>query len=165
MISAGAKKDLLILEFCQALLVVSKTDDAKSDNSLVNRQYTTDYHINKRIDRAIDKIIDRAGVTIKSIVAKEGYELAKWLKMALNNKIVPALKSITTKTINLEMLALWIMFANFSERNKTLIPELREYEDANQYIRVVELIGNTEVARLEGELFDEAYNIIAMLKG
>lgn len=37
MISAGAKKDLLVLEFAQALLKVSKSDDVFSDEDVVNR--------------------------------------------------------------------------------------------------------------------------------
>ena len=164
-ISAGAKKDLLVLQFCQALITVSKSDDVFADDDIVNRVSNKKYHLNKRIDKALQSLSDRMAKTIKGIIAKDGFALSKWLKSALNSKVAPTLKSITSKTINLEMLALWVMFVNFAERDKTLITELKEYEDANQYFRIVELIGGTEVARLEGELFEEAYKVVAILKG
>ena len=165
MISSGAKKDLLVLQFCQALILVSKTDDVFADDDIVNRHSNKDYHLNKRIDKALQALSDRMTKTIEGIIAKEGYTLSKRLKSALSSKVAPTLKSITSKTINLEMLALWIAFVNFAERDKTLIAEFKEYEDANQYFRIVELIGGTEVARLEGELFEEAYKVVAILKG
>lgn len=165
MISAGAKKDLLVLQFAAALLQVSKTDDVFNDDDLIKRVNNKDYHINKRIDRAIEALHGRMGKTINGIMQKEGYSLSKWLRAALDSKVMPTLKSITAKTINLELLALWIAFVNFSERDKTLNAEFEEYEDANQYFRIIELIGGTEVARLEGELFEEAYKIVAILKG
>ena len=165
MLSSGAKKDLLVLQFCQALITVSKSDDVFADDDIVNRHSNKDYHLNKRIDKALQALSDRMTKTIKGIIAKESYTLSKWLKSALNSKVAPTLKSITSKTINLEMLALWICFVNFAERDKTLIAEFKEYEDANQYFRIIELIGGTDVARLENTLFEEAYKIVAILKG
>ena len=163
MLSSGAKKDLLVLNFCQALILVSKTEDVFSDDDIVNRVSNKKYHLNKRIDRALEALSERMGKTIEGIIQKEGYALSKWLKSALNSKVAPTLKSITSKTINLEMLALWIAFVNFAERDKTLIIEFKEYEEANQYFRIIELIGGTDVARLEGELFEEAYKVVAIL--
>lgn len=164
-ISAGGKRDLLVLQFCQALITVSKTDDVFADDDIVNRHSNKDYRLNKRIDKALQALSDRMTRTIEGIIAKDGYMLSKWLKSALNSKVAPTLKSITSKTINLELLALWIAFVNFAERDKTLIADFKEYEDANQYFRIIELIGGTEVARLEGELFEEAYKVVAILKG
>ena len=164
-IPSGAKRDLLVLNFCQALILVSKTDDVFADDDIVNRVSNKKHHLNKRIDRALEALSERMGKTIEGIIQKEGYALSKWLKSALNSKVAPTLKSITSKTINLEMLALWIAFVNFAERDKTLIAEFKEYEDANQYFRIIELIGGTDVAKLEGELFEEAYKIVAILKG
>lgn len=165
MLSSGAKRDLLVLNFCQALIIVSKTDDVFADDDIVNRVSNKKHHLNKRIDRALEALSERMGKTIEGIIQKEGHPLSKWLKSALNSKVAPTLKSITSKTINLEMLALWICFVNFAERDKTLIAEFKEYEDANQYFRIIELIGGTDVARLEGELFEEAYKVVAILKG
>lgn len=165
MISSGAKKDLLVLNFCQALILVSKTDDVFADDNIVNRVSNKKYHLNRRIDNALEALSGRMGKTINGIMQKEGYPLSKWLRAALDSKVMPTLKSITAKTINLELLALWIAFVNFAERDKSLITEFKEYEDANQYFRIIELIGGTEVARLEGELFEEAYKIVAILKG
>ena len=47
MISSGAKKDLLVLQFAAALIQVSKTDDVFNDDDLVKRVNNKDYHINK----------------------------------------------------------------------------------------------------------------------
>lgn len=164
-ISAGAKRDLLVLQFATALFQISKTDEVFGDDDLVKRTNNKYYHLNKRIDKALQSLNDRMSNTISVIIQKEGYPLSKWLRAALDSKVMPTLKSITAKTINLELLALWIAFVNFAERDKSLITEFKEYEEANQYFRIIELIGGTEVARLEGELFEEAYKIVAILKG
>lgn len=165
MLSSGAKKDLLVLEFCQALILVSKTDDVFSDDDLIKRPSNKQYHTNKRIDRALEALSGRMGKTIESIIQKEGYELSKWLKSALNSKVAPTLKAITAKTINLELLSLWCLYVCFSETKKPLIEEFEEYRDAEQYLRIIELISETEIAKLEGTLFEEAYKIVAILKG
>lgn len=164
-ISAGARKDLLVLEFCQALILVSKTDDVFNDDDIVNRVSNKKYHLNKRIDNALEALSGRMGKTIKGIINREGYELSKWLKGALNSKVAPTLKAITAKTINLELLSLWILFVNFSEHKKPLIEEFEQYVDAEQYLRIIELISGTEIAKLESTLFEEAYKIVAILKG
>lgn len=165
MISSGAKRNLLVLEFCQALILVSKTDDVFADDDLIKRPSNKKYHINKRIDRALEALSNRMAKTIEGIMQKEGYELSKWLKSALDSKVAPTLKAITAKTINLEMLSLWILFVNFSETKTPLIEEFEEYRDAEQYLRIIELISETEIAKLEGTLFEEAYKIVAILKG
>ena len=164
-ISAGAKRNLLVLEFCQALILVSKTDDVFKDDDLIKRPLNKQYHTNKRIDRALEALSVRMGKTIEGIIQKEGVTLSKWLKSALNSKVMPTLKAITSKTINLEMLSLWIMYVCFSETNKPLIEEFEEYRDAEQYLRIIELISGTEIAKLEGTLFEEAYRVVAILKG
>lgn len=162
--SQGSKKDLLVLEFCQALILVSKTDDVFSDDDIVNRVSNKKYHLNKRIDNALEALSNRMGKTIEGIVNREGYELSKWLKSALNSKVAPTLKAITSKTINLELLSLWVLFVNFSEHKKPLIEEFAQYIDASQYLRIIELISGTEISKLEGTLFEEAYKIVAILK-
>ena len=164
-ISSGAKRDLLVLNFCQALILVSKMDEVFADDDVIDRASNKDYHINKRIDRALEALSERMGKTIEGIIQKEGYTLSAWLKSALNSKVAPTLKAITAKTINLEMLSLWIMYVNYSEHKKPLIPEFREYEDAEQYLKIIELISGTEIAKLENTLFEEAYKIVAILKG
>ena len=165
MISSGAKKDLLVLRFAQAIFTVSKTDEVFADDNLLKRDSKVDYHLNKRIERAISALETRIKSTSDTLIKRDGYELSKWLRSHLNSKIMPALKSITAKTINLEMLALWILFVNFSERDKSLIPEFEEYAEPNQYFRIIELLGGTAVARLEGELFEEAYRLVSTIKG
>lgn len=165
MISSGAKKDLLVLQFATALLQISKTDEVFGDDDLVKRTNNKDYHLNKRIDKALQSLNDRMSNTISVIIQKEGYPLSKWLRSALDSKVMPTLKSITSKTINLELLALWIAFVNFAERDKALIAGFKEYEDANQYFRIIELMSETEIAKLESTLFQEAYKIVAILKG
>jgi hypothetical protein len=164
-ISSGAKRDLLVLNFCQALILVSKTDDVFADDDIINRVSNKKHHLNKRIDRHLQALSERMGKTIEGVIQKEGYTLSKWLKSALDSKVAPTLKAITAKTINLEMLSLWIMYVNYSEHKKPLIPEFREYEDAEQYLKVIELISGTEIAKLENTLFEEAYKIVAILKG
>ena len=164
-ISSGARKDLLILQFALALILVSKTDDVFADDDIVNRVSNKKYHLNKKIDNRLEALSNRMGKTIEGIIQKEGYALSKWLKSALNSKVAPTLKAITAKTINLELLSIWVLYCTFSEHRKPLIPEFREYEDAEQYLKIIELISGTEIAKLENTLFEEAYKIVAILKG
>lgn len=165
MISAGAKRNLLVLEFCQALILVSKTDDVLNDDDLIKRPSNKQYHTNKRIDRALEALIGRMGKTIEGIIQKEGAPLSKWLKSALNSKVAPTLKAISAKTINLELLSLWCLYVCFSEAKKPLLEEFKEYEDAEQYFRIIDLMSETDIAKLEGTLFEEAYGVVAILKG
>lgn len=164
MISAGAKKDLLVLQFALALLRVSSDESVFNDEDIIVRDDKTNYRLNKRIERGVEKLITKLQETLETLIAANGYDLAKWLRTNLNAKIAPTLKELTSKIINLEMLGLWILFVNFSERKKKLINEFKEYEDADQYLHIIELMGGTAAARLEGELFDEAYKIVSRLK-
>jgi len=43
--------------------------------------------------------------------------------------------------------------------------EFKQYEDAEQYFKIIELMSGLDVARLEAPLFQEAYKIVAILKG
>ena len=136
-----------------------------ADDDVIDRTSNKDYKVNKRIDKALEALSNRMGKTIEVIIQKEGYTLSKWLKSALNSKVAPTLKAIAAKTINLEMLSLWIMYVNYSEHKKPLIPEFKQYEDAEQYLKIIELMSGTEIAKLENTLFEEAYRIVAILKG
>jgi hypothetical protein len=163
MISSGAKRDLMVLQFCKALLDVSKQDETISDTDVASRG-KVDYHLNKRIDRALEKLSKRLQATITSLYEEGGKDLAKWSNSNLASRIGTTLTNIQAKTINLEMLALWVLFVNFSERDKAVHPAYSEWLEPNQYFRIIELMGGTEVAVLEGELFEISYDVVRWIK-
>lgn len=165
MISSGAKKDLLVIQFCSALLIVSKQQDAISDSGIVSFKKDNKLHkINKKIDNNLKAMSKRLNLTTKAIIYKYGIELAEWLKKALNSRVIKVLNNIQSKTLNLEMLSYWIMYVNFVERDKKVIPEFEQYLDENQYFKTLGLMSETNISHLENELFLEAYEIIKELK-
>jgi len=163
LISQGAKRDLLIIQFCKALLVIANTEETITDSDVMSRN-NTQYHLNKKIDRALNKIIDRLQNTIDTLYLEGKADLSKWIVNNLEPRIGVALTKIQVKTVNLEMLALWILFVNFSEKDRKLHQAFIEWVDANQYFKVLEMMCNTKIAVLEGELFQTSYEIMEYIK-
>ena len=164
MISSGAKKDLMVLQFCKALLDVSMQDETRKDVDLKNREINKNYHLNKRIDRAIKKLSDRIQNTITVMFKEGGVELSAWVKKNLEKRIGLTLLSLQENSINLEMLAVWVLFVNFCERHKSIHKAFEEYTESDQYFRIIELIGGTSVANIEGEMFEISYDIVMRIK-
>ena len=165
MISSGAKKDMLVLQFCKAMLDVSKMEETVNDTDVVSVKNNKNYHLNKRIQTALDKMSDRMQTTLNTLYIDGGTSTAEWVRSNMNKRIGSTIKDFQAKTVNLEMLSMWIMYVNFCERDKAIHPLFKEWLDEKQYFRIIELLGGTEVARLEGEMFDISYDIVKRIKG
>jgi len=163
LISQGAKRDLLIIQFCKALLVIANAEETITDSDVMSRN-NTQYHLNKKIDRALNKIIYRLQNTIDTLYLEGKADLSKWVVKNLEPRVGVALTKIQVKTVNLEMLALWILFVNFSEKDRKLHQAFIEWVDANQYFKVLEMMCNTKIAVLESELFQTSYEIMEYIK-
>lgn len=155
MISAGAKKDLLVLMFAKSLIEESQRTD---DEDVLHIESEVE------IDKAIDDLSQRLSSTIDKLMQEHGQELLLWLRRATERRVKEALVKIMVKTISLEMLAVWILYVNFCERDKTIIVEFQEYIATEQYLDIICLLEHTNVSKLEQALFLEAYNVIGVLK-
>lgn len=155
MISAGAKKDLLVLMFAKSPIEESQRTD---DEDVLHIESEVE------IDKAIDDLSQRLSSTIDKLMQEHGQELLLWLRRATERRVKEALVKIMVKTISLEMLAVWILYVNFCERDKTIIVEFQEYIATEQYLDIICLLEHTNVSKLEQALFLEAYNVIGVLK-
>ena len=164
MISSGAKKDLLVLSFVKSMIQVSLTEDSVQDAELQSRIDNKDYKVNKRIDRALNRLNDKLTDTINNIYKIGGKEVAVWVKKNLHKRIGGTLTKIQEDSINLEMLALWVMYVNFAEKKRPLHKEFERFTDAEEYFKITELMTNTNVSNLEDKMFNTAYDVIATIK-
>lgn len=165
MLSSGAKRDFLVLQFAKSLIEVSKKDESKADDDLFNRDDNKDYKLNRRIDRALDKLSDRMNETINALYKEGGRDVAEWTRKNLPRRVGGTLTKIQESTINLEMLAMWVMYVNFAESERKLHKEFEWCRDAEQYFKITELMTDTKIAGLEEAMFKTAYDVIARIKG
>ena len=159
-ISSGAKKDLLVLSFIHSILTVSMSEDTKSDDDILKRN--GDYRINKQIDRNINRLQERIKSTIDELMTPG---IALWIKSNMDKRIGTTLSKIQEEYVSLELMAIWIAFANFCERDKPLDDRFKWLTNEEQYFRINEIMQKTNSARLEDKMFNLAYEIISMIKG
>lgn len=157
--SSGAKKDFLILCFCNAIITTSKQDDIDAEVLSASGSY----HLNKRIGRALDKLLDKMGATISSEFARDA-GLASWVRQNLDKRIGYALSKASQAVVNLELMALWVLYVNFTERDKKLDAIFEPFTKAEEYLRVIDLVNQTEASKIEGEMFQLAYELIQNIK-
>lgn len=165
MLSSGAKKDLLVLSFAKSMLEVSKGDDAKSDESLMPRTDNKDYRINKRINNNFDRVIERINETLDNLYLEGGKETAVWVKKNLEKRVGKVLLKIQHDRVNLEMLALWIIYCNFSETKRVLNAKFEWLAQGDQWLRIADMLDETSSGEIQGNMFNTAYDVIARIKG
>ena len=90
-------------------------------------------------------------------------DIKKWVSSKLKTKFQKVLIDLTNKTVNLEMLAIFILFANFADVERKL-DDIFEVLTDTKILDVIELMQQTEVAIIEGDMFKLAYDIIAQVK-
>ena len=165
MISAGAKKDMLIVSFVHSLITVSKQTDTKEDESISNRNSNKDYKINKRIDSNLDRLLQKLQETISNLYAAGGKETAIWMKKNLEKRVGSTLVKLQQEKINLEMLGLWVLYCNFSEIKRPLHKEMKWLEDGNQFLNIADLMEQTKISDIQGDMNLIAYDVIGRIKG
>ena len=160
-ISAGAKKDLMVVYFCYSTIKISLEDIG--DAEIKQRKDNKNHKLNKRIDRRLEKLMERLEKTISYFMSD--YDVATWIRRNLDKRIGKTLLLIQESTLNLEFLALFILYVNFCERDKPLHAEFQWLEDPDIYFNITELIADTKISDLESELFLMAYDIVQNIKG
>lgn len=159
-ISSGAKKDLLVLSFINSILSVAMMEETKTNKDLNIRG--GDYKINKKIDRNMIRLQERIHKTITETITPD---IAKWIKSNMDKRIGLTLSKIQEQYVNLELMAIWIAYVNFCERDKPLDDRFKWLTDEEQYFRINEMMQKTDSAKLDDKMFNLAYEIIAMIKG
>ena len=149
MISAGFKKDMLIAIFCSSLLVVSNEDF--DDGELIN--IATD---------EIDKEVALIANSIQEAFNKTPSNVKQWVHNKTRT-VVPRALSKAYGTVNLELLAMYILFVHFIERDKPLSSHIGFLQEID-YMGIAERICDTEAGRVESEMFQLSYEIIASLR-
>jgi len=165
MLSSGATKDLLVLSFANSLINVSKQDATKEDENLPHRYDNKAYKINKRIDRRLEKLGSKMTSTIQEVYEIGGQKTVLWIRNNLNKRIKGLLIKLQEDKINLEMLAIWVLYCNFSEGRSKLIPQFEWLKDGKQFIELADMLEETKVANLQGNMFESAYDAISIIKG
>lgn len=164
-ISAGAKRDLLIINLAIGLIQTSlnNEDEVKNDKDLTKRT-NKDYKLNKRIDRRLEKLVDRLQKTQTEVFEKYGEDgkLGKWVKGKLNSNFLNIFNNLKPN-INLELLANQTLFECFMERDKPLMDEYMWLRDSNSY-SIFDLLVETEAGKVEGETYEDAQMIKRMLR-
>jgi hypothetical protein len=157
-LSSGARKDLLVVKFCKAMFDVAKQDETIADADISSCE------LDNYIEGKLVALSDRLQNTINKAYKNNGSELSAWVSKNLDRRIGLTLTRIQAHSVNLEMLALWVLFINFCERDKPIDDLFSEWLEPEQYLNVIELLSHTEVAKLEGVMFDLSYEIIKNIK-
>ena len=134
--SSGAKRDLLVLFLCKALLEIALDKDA-SEDSIQRDRTNKHYKLNKKLDSRLNKLYSMLNDTLNKAITKE---IAKWLKSKTDFKIYNMLIKIQETEIQLEVLAMYVMYVNFCERDKRLDDIFQAYTDSSLYFDNIDLI-------------------------
>lgn len=164
MLSSGAKRDLLVLSFAKSMIEVSKSEDARSDENLAPRIDNKDYHINKRIDNNLERIAIKINETLDSLYAEGGMEVAKWVKNNLSKRIGGTLTKIQAERINLEMLAIWVLYVNFADVKRNLHDKFQWLTNGSEWLRLADMMEETKISNLQGNMFQTAYDVVERIK-
>lgn len=120
---------------------------------------------NKRIDQRFQRLLGVIDQTINEIPKTLLDTLSKWMKNQLEYKMKTILQKISHHEIQLESLALYILFCNFENR-KVLMDIYKKFEDHSLYFDNLDLLENVGVTEdTAGNMFYLAHNIISQIKG
>lgn len=153
-LSSGAKKELLVLFFAKSLIKVSREF---KDESLIVRDMANKYHReNKKYEKQIMSLMDKVEATIDLAMDNE---VGIWLKSKTNSTISYLLKKIADEKVQLDILALYIMYVNFCERNDKKLDSLFEqFTDSKVYFDNIDLLLKVGIKEDdEAEMFNLAY--------
>lgn len=160
-LSSGAKKELLVLFFAKSLIKVSMEFE---DESLTVRDKANKYHReNKKYEKQIMSLMDKVEATIDLAMDNE---VGIWLKSKTNSTVSYLLKKIGNERVQLDILALYIMYVNFCERKDKKLDDLFEpFTDSKMYFDNIDLLLKVGINEDdEVEMFNLAYFCLEILK-
>ncbi len=147
--TAGYKKDLLVAIFCSSLLNLAELKD--DELIAVDVDIATE---NKLLWLAseIQATLNNSDITTLLYVQKK------------TRVLVPRALKIAGETISAELLAMYILFANFVERKQSLDKDLQFLADFD-YMEVTSyLCEKTKVGSVEAEMYEQANKILEILR-
>ncbi len=182
---AGYKKDVLVAMFCGSLLVVAeeKFDDDCIINVDTNMQISQKLlWLAKEIQTTLNNSDNETKLYIRSVTSgKSIKEVKKEIMLAdkmdaiqrahyekikqeakpqgIMKKVLFALDGV----VNLELLAMYILFVNFVERKQKLDKDL-QYLAEFDYMEVAEYLCSTKISEVEEDMFKLAYEVLGILK-
>ena len=161
-ISAGAKKDLLVLFFAKAIFQVAL--DRETNGSIQRDREDNKLHkINKRIDRRIQALMGKMENTIDEVITPD---IANWLHGKTHGKIFSILTRMAKHETQLETMGLYVMYVNFCERKQKLDKLFHGYTDAGIYFDDIDLLKQTNIDEdIEAVAMNLAYDIVSEIKG
>ncbi len=159
----NTRKDLLVVLFCKALLEVSHKEH---EDEVISRN-NKDYKTNKRIDRRLDKIEALLENTQNKMYQLGGAKVVKWIKYQLPKRIGNTLSSLEADRINLESLAIQVLYINFADFRGALKlhSELQWLQEPNQWLELMELMSKTSIGVIEEDMNMSANKVLEKIKG
>lgn len=156
-LSGGFLSELSFIYLATGLIETSQ--DIEKENThydeLVKRG--GDYHVNKQLERRIDKLKEELTEFIKQ------YQFAHETGRAKREKLLRNTLAKATNSIQLDYLACWILYLRFqpNERTKPLNDAFKWVTDKeSQLLSIIELLGKTASADKDSEMYDLACKII-----
>ena len=163
MLSRGAMKDFMVLQFAHSMIEVSMQDTSKIDTDLLNRDNKS-HKLNKKIDKKLEELSGKIKDTISLMFKEGGIEIVEYVKKNLHTRIGGTLTQIQKDTINLEMLAMYVLYVNFAEKQRPLHPLMQWLSDTDMIFGITDMMSETAIVILENDLFLEAYSVISKIK-
>lgn len=165
MISSGAKRDLLVIGLCNALLMIRNSEDVKEDKHLTKLNNKS-HKVNKKLDMELETLQRRLHDTQTKMyhASNNPTKLGKWVRGNLDTKITKVLRRLKKNT-NLELLANQILFMNFCDRQLPLHKEYQWIAEESQHYKIFDLLGLTTAATVESETYEDAVISIEILRG
>jgi len=166
MISSGSKKEMLVIGLVNALIIVSKGQEAKQDKDLTKLNNKS-HKQNKKIRLKMDELQKKLSETQTKMYHESGdpRKLGMWVRSKLDSKITKVLGGLRKDT-SLESLAIQILFANFCDnRTKPLHGSYKWLEDEKQLNDIFTLLEETNADTVTESVFYDALSAIAIIKG
>lgn len=165
-LARSSKYDFMVLNFANSLLKVSQNDNG--DEGVEARANNKDYSKNKRIDRRIQTITSFLDNVMQEMYNLGGADLQAWVRNNLHKRIGNTLTRLQEEAINLEYLALFILYVNFApneRKGKALTAPMELIQHKMSYIlETTAMFEDLEVGKLEEQMYESAYKVIQNIK-
>jgi len=167
MISRGALKDFLVLNFAGALFEVSL---ANNTDAIQRTNDNKHYKENKRIDRRIKALRIKTQEVMAEVGSLCDEDKVRYVKKNLDKvgKLLYWFEK-NDQNINLEILALYIIFVNFDKNERKQMPLHQVYSwfaNSDNYLDTnAEMISELLSGNTETKMFLLAYECVSRLKG
>ena len=149
--TAGYKKDMLVAMFCSSLLSVAEAEFKDDEVISIETDPITE---NKLLWLAseIQTTLNNSDIDTKTYIQKK------------TRTLVPRSLKVADGVVSLELLAMYIMFANFVERKQKLDSDLQFLAEFD-YMEVASyLCEKTKVGSVEAEMYAQATKILEVLR-